>query len=444
MDAMSRHSSTARRQTAGRRLLAGSVLGALNTANARQPLARTGRGAVACFFPGWPTSELPLHTIAWQALATVNQVRKGALRTPSGLIGLGLSLGSWATLVRIWAQAAEARATFDAALREGLGDELENGRDPLPAASASMVRRRLVAGPASSHIRTWRRDRDVAYGELGRRNHLDIWARADLERDARAPVLLQVHGGAWVVGNKEQQALPLMAHMAERGWVCVSINYRLSPRSTWPDHIVDVKRAIAWVKEHIAEHGGDPDFVAITGGSAGGHLSSLAALTPNEPAFQPGFEDADTSVVAAVPFYGVYDWTNRDGTGLAAMEAFLARHVLKVRLDEARDVWEKASTMSWVGPDAPPFMVVHGTNDTLVPVEQARAFVAMLRAESKEPVVYVELPGTQHAFEVFDSRRTLASAAAVHRFLAAVRAREGHDAGTGAEVPAAGQDEVGA
>ena len=78
-----------------------------------------------------------------------------------------------------------------------------------------------------------------------------------------------------------------------------------------------MKRALAWVKDNIADHGGDPDWVAITGGSAGGHLCSLAALTPNDPQFQPGFEDADTSVTAAVPFYGVYDWTNRDDTGRA-------------------------------------------------------------------------------------------------------------------------------
>jgi len=86
--------------------------------------------------------------------------------------------------------------------------------------------------------------------------------------------------------------------------------------------------------------------------------------------------------------------------------------------------------MSWVGPDAPPFFVVHGANDTLVPVEQARAFVAMLRAESKNPVAYAELPGAQHAFEVFDSPRTIFAASAVHRFLEAVRVREGHVAHT--------------
>lgn len=419
-----------------------SAIGAVNTANARQPLARQGRGAIACFFPGWLTSELPLHAIGWQALATARYAAKGALRTPSGLVGLGLSLGSWATLARIWNDAADAPRLFEQALRDGLGDELDAGRDPLPAVDASAVRRRLVSGPLANHAKPWRRARDVAYGELGKRNQLDIWAREDLPPDAKAPVLVQVHGGAWVLGNKEQQAMPLLAHMAERGWVCVSINYRLSPRSTWPDHIVDVKRALAWVKANIADHGGDPDFVAITGGSAGGHLASLAALSPNEPSWQPGFEEADTSVVAAVPFYGVYDWTNRDGTGMVGMEDFLGKAVLKTRLEDDRETWDRASTMSWVGPDAPPFMVVHGSNDTLVPVEQARSFVAMLRAESKQPVVYAELPGAQHAFEVFDSRRTLATVGAVHRFLAAIRAREDHDAETGPEVAATTQDAV--
>lgn len=431
-----------RSRRAGRRFLLASALGALNTANARQPLTRRGRGAVACFFPGWLTSELPLHAIGWQALATLAYARKGALRSPSGLIGLGLTAGSWAALARIWSQSTEAPQIFERALEEGLGDELDAGTDPMPAADLGAVRRRLVAGPMMSHSRQWVRQRNLSYGDFGTRNQLDIWAREDLPVDGRAPVLLQVHGGAWVMGNKDQQGIPLLSHMAERGWVCVAINYRLSPRSTWPDHIVDVKRAIAWIKDNIADHGGDPDFVAITGGSAGGHLSSLAALSANEPSFQPGFEDADTSVVAAVPFYGVFDWTNRDGTGLEGMDDFIGKHVLKTSRTDSPEVWEQASTMSWVGPDAPPFMIVHGANDTLVPVEQARSFASMLQAESKEPVVFAELPGAQHAFEVFDSNRTFAAVGAVHHFLAAIRARQGHDAGTGTEVSAASQDAV--
>lgn len=212
-----------------------------------------------------------------------------------------------------------------------------------------------------------------------------------------------------------------MGHLAERGWVSVAINYRLAPRSTWPDQIVDVKRAIAWVKENIEDYGGDPSLVVITGGSAGGHLSSLAALTPNEAEFQPGFEDSDTTVHAAIPMYGVYDFTNRDRTGRADMEHLLAKYVLKSPLAESAEVWDRASPMSWIGPHAPPFMIVHGTNDTLVPVAQARSFARMLRSESKQPVVFAELPRTQHSFDVFSSVRTLHTMAAIDRFLAVVR-----------------------
>src|SRR5690606_37577688 len=154
------------------------------------------------------------------------------------------------------------------------------------------------------------------------------------------------HGGAWVLGDKEGQAYPLMAHLVERGWVCVSVTYRLSPRATWPDHIVDVKRALAWVKENIADHGGDPNWIALTGGSAGGHLCALAALTPNDPQFQPGFEDADTAVQAAVPFYGVYDWLNRDGTGRDDLTQLLVDRVVKQPFTDARDVYEQASPMT--------------------------------------------------------------------------------------------------
>jgi len=405
--------------------LASSALWVLNTHNARTPIFK-GRAGLLSFTPGWLTSELPLHTIGWQALGAAAFMSKGALRTPAGWAGVGLTAMSFAGLLDIWSTSAKAGAVFDEALREGLGDELDSGSDPMaPKEAVKLDRRRIASGPFTRWRRRYVSGPSLSYGEAGRRNQLDIWKRPDLPADAKAPVLVNVHGGAWTMGNKDSQAMPLMAHLADRGWVCVSINYRLSPRATWPDQIVDVKRALAWVKANIAEHGGDPDFVTISGGSAGGHLSSLAALSPNEPAFQPGFEDADTSVAAAVPFYGVYDFTNRDGTGAPSMEDFLARVMFKTKLSKAREQWEQASTMSWVGPDAPPFFIIHGANDSLVPVEQARSFVAMMRADSKNPVVYAELPGAQHAFEVFDSPRTLFSASAVHRFLEAVRVRAG-------------------
>ncbi len=403
---------------AGQRFLSHALIGALNTVNAKRPFSREGRTGVLTFGPNWLTSEMPLHAIGWQALATTVHVRRGALRSPAGLLGLGVTAASWYGLYSIWKRGMASEPIFEEALRDVLGDETSRARTVDRART-----RRIVKGPVDYPRRRWVKDPTLSYGEFGRRNQLDIWRSPDLKPGDNAPVLLQVHGGGWIIGNKDQQAMPLMSHLAERGWICVSINYRLSPRAMWPDHIVDVKRALAWIKANIADYGGDPEFVAITGGSAGGHLCSLAALSPNEPSFQPGFEDVDTSLQAAVPFYGVYDFTNRDGTGRADMEQILTDFVMKVSLDDDPEVWDKASTMSWVNPDAPPFFALHGTNDCLVPVEQARAFVAMLREVSKEPVAYAELPGAQHAFDLFASPRSLFAVDAVERFLTAIHNR---------------------
>src|SRR5437667_270151 len=119
------------------------------------------------------------------------------------------------------------------------------------------------------------------------------------------PTLLQIHGGAWILGSKNEQGIPLMRHLASRGWVCVSANYRLSPRATFPDHLIDCKRAVGWIRQHGADYGANTDFLVVTGGSAGGHLAALVALTANEPEYQPGFESADTSVSGCVAFHGV-------------------------------------------------------------------------------------------------------------------------------------------
>jgi acetyl esterase/lipase len=272
--------------------------------------------------------------------------------------------------------------------------------------------------------RDYAHDSNISYGEFGGANRLDIWRRPDLDPAGKAPVLFQIPGGAWTTGNKRGQAHPLMSHLAELGWICVAINYRHSPRNTWPDHIVDVKRALAWVKQHIGEYGGDPDFIAITGGSAGGHLSSLAALTPNDPQFQPGFEDVDTRVQAAVPFYGIYDFTRFDKTLHPMMPGLLVKSIIKQRPSTHLQTFQAASPVNHIHPDAPPFFVLHGRNDSLAYVEQARAFVEKLRQVSTQPVVYAELPFTQHAFDIFGSARAAHAAVAVEQFLADVYARQ--------------------
>jgi acetyl esterase/lipase len=408
------------------RFLLASVANLASTANALRPVARSGPASVPAFLLGLTPSELPFQDGVFQAAVAGVAARGGGWRGWKGRAGLAANAASFAGLVHLHRVASQSGGILEAALIDELGVNYRNRiAEPFSPRPAVPLTRKSILRPDFRVRNRYRAGKDIAYGDAGVRNLLDVWRRADLASDAKAPVLFQVHGGAWTMGQKEGQAEPLMAHLAERGWVCVTTNYRLSPRATWPDHVVDVKRALAWVKATIAEHGGDPDFVVITGGSAGGHLCALTALTPDVTEFQPGFEEADTSVAAAVPFYGVYDFTNRHGTGRADIEGFLSKRVFKTALADDRPNWELASPISHVREDAPPFFVLHGTSDSLVPVEQARTFVDELRKTSNQPVVYAELPLAQHAFEVFPSVRTHHTVHAVERFLAVVRSRHG-------------------
>jgi dipeptidyl aminopeptidase/acylaminoacyl peptidase len=146
------------------------------------------------------------------------------------------------------------------------------------------------------------------------------------------------------------------------------------------------------------------------------------------PELQPGFEEADTSVAAVVSLYGLYDIARifhpDDGFG-RRIDRLVTNKVIKVPLADARPVWEQASPISHVRPDAPPFFVIHGRNDSVIPVEQARSFVDRLRSASLQPVVLAELPGTQHAFDMAPSTRVHHTAHAVERFLAVVRSEHG-------------------
>jgi acetyl esterase/lipase len=401
----------------------GAILSAAYTANGYRPLSKNGYLSVYTFTYGVFASELPLHVLAPQPVVLA-AVSPGLGRRVGGFAWLLAGL-SWLGLLGLDRIGRRSSQPLSAALDEGLGPDRR--KDPhglwgppvdvrAPAKPPGLVRMLTI-------YRDYARESDISYGEYGRKNLLDIWRRSDLPADGRAPVLLQVPGGAWMVGSKRGQAHPLMSHLAEAGWICVSINYRLSPRSTWPDHIVDVKRAIAWIKTHIAEYGGDPDFIAITGGSAGGHLSALAALTPDCAEFQPGFEEVDTRVQAAVPFYGLYDFTRSD-SGIHPMQVpMLEEYVFKQRRTSYPEAYRRASPITHAGPDAPPFFVLHGTNDSLIPVEQGRSFAERLRAVSNSPVVYAELPCAQHAFDILGSVRATHTAVAVEQFLAEVYAR---------------------
>jgi acetyl esterase/lipase len=401
--------------------LAVSIWGALFTFASMVRLRRPALLLFPYFLTGWVTGELALFHLAWQMIATVVFISLGALDKWPGWLGLSVTLCSWTGLLLQQRRALQAPGVLESALRAGLGDDYRNAIDQdLAIKLPDRVRFGQIARPFRFKDRAVERISDLSYGPAGARNLLDVYRLVDAQVQSM-PVVLQIHGGGWVYGHKQQQALPLMYHLAARGWICVSINYRLGPRASWPDPIVDVKRAIAWIREHIVEYGGDPNFLVVTGGSAGGHLASLAALSPNDPEYQPGFEDVDTSVDACVPLYGVYDLLDRNGSRVKkGMEWFLTRVLLKRPPSEAREMWDRASPVSRVTADSPPMFVIHGTYDSLVFIEDARELVRELRAVARNPVVYAEVPGAQHAFDTFHSVRADATVNAIGRFLAFV------------------------
>lgn len=301
-----------------------------------------------------------------------------------------------------------------AALQGIIGD-LESMAWPLPQRVPPAVR--MV-----QQRRRYLRNTAVRYGPHATQL-LDVWRLPELPKTP-APVLIFVPGGAWVYGSRNFQGSALMSHLAAAGWICLAIDYRVSPRHRWPRHIMDVKAAIAWARANADRFGGDPDFVAIAGCSAGGHLASLAALTPADSHFESELEaGSNTSVDAAVSVYGRYDWHDRSTPERDGIVDFLENIVVQRRYDRHEEIYRDASPIARVNDAAPPFFVVHGGSDFVIPVAQARTFVEKLRATSRQTVGYLELPGAQHGFDLIDGNCTGSACTAIGLFLSEIHRR---------------------
>jgi len=352
---------------------------------------------------GFLANELPFVVFYWLLASTLLALVQGDLNSSVGWVAFGVAVVTMLGLALIAWRGLQAGPALDRALSEGLGPGWRNAVDP---GLTARLRRRLPLGlilfaPFFMRRRDVIRVADVGYGDAGRRNQLDVYHQRS--RPSGGPVLVYLHGGAFRSGRKNREARPLLYHLASQGWVCISANYRLSPAATFPDHLVDVKKVIAWARKYGSEYGADTGAVFTAGSSAGGHLASMAALTANDPRFQPGFEREDTSVTAAIVLYGYFG-----------------------SLSSKDDL--PSSPLAYVEGDAPPFFVAHGDHDTVVIVEDARAFVESLENASSQPVVYVELSGGQHSFDLFHSLRFEQVVDAIEAFTAWVRSRRARGA----------------
>lgn len=249
--------------------------------------------------------------------------------------------------------------------------------------------------PFQRRIRGVWRQRNIPYGP-GAAHLLDLYERRD--GTASGPVLVHFHGGGFVQGGKSREGVALLNQLADHGWLCVSANYRLRGAGAFPNSLVDAKRAIVWARTRATETGCTDTRVFLVGDSAGAHLAVSAALASNDPILQPGFEHADTEVAGAVSLYGYLG---------------------------ARSADPRSALANLARADAPPLFLIHGAADTALPPGHARAVAAALQEPSTNPVVYAELPATQHGFDLFASVRARLVADAVEDFLIWCRSRSG-------------------
>ena len=225
---------------------------------------------------------------------------------------------------------------------------------------------------------------DVVFGTGGGRDPPD---------DSRNRIgILLVHGGGWAQGDKSQLK-GYGVQLARYGYLCVCSEYRLSAESPWPAQIHDVKAALRWMRANATSLGLDANRIAVSGNSAGAHLSLILAATPGEQEFEGegGHPGLDTSVAASI---GIYAPTvlRTSGKPDGAVDRLFGDDGV------SEEIQHRASPLAWVRPDFPPTMLIHGNNDTTVPVEASLEMYKALASAGARVEMHI-YEGAPHAFD---------------------------------------------
>jgi acetyl esterase/lipase len=210
------------------------------------------------------------------------------------------------------------------------------------------------------------------------------------------PALVFIHGGAWRSGNKNDYRF-YCCRYAERGYVAVTVGYRFTQEAPFPAAVNDAKCAVRWLRANAQQYGVDADKIAVLGGSAGGHLSMMVGYSADMPELEGdgGHGGVSSRVQAVVNLYGPTDMTVEFAQDKPVVIEFLGGK----QFSEAPELWAQASPMTYVTKDDPPTLILHGTTDDVVPVNQADLLAAKL-AEIGVPYVYDRLEGWPHAMDV--------------------------------------------
>lgn len=221
---------------------------------------------------------------------------------------------------------------------------------------------------------------------------LDIYKLKDL--DEPAPVMIFIHGGAWRTG-KRADYLPYLIDYAKKGFVTVTVSYRLVKQATFPAAVQDVNCAVKFIKTHAGEYGINPDKVVLIGGSAGGHLSLMIGYAGNEVLFNEDCPmENDSKVNAIIDLYGPADLTTS-----YAISTYQTQDFLNTTFDKDPDIYKMASPKTFITSDDPPTLIFQGTIDSLVPVSQSDSLDSWLD-KAGIPHEYHRLKGWPHTMDV--------------------------------------------
>ena len=292
-----------------------------------------------------------------------------------------------------------------------------------PSRESHMLKRRWNVKLPRTGEPLW--ERDIPFWTIPgteRKLLCDVWQPPEgVARSGLAFVYL--HGSAWYLLDKDFGTRPFFRQLAAQGHVIMDVAYRLCPEVDIYGMIGDVKRAVAWMKNNANRYGVNPDRIALSGGSAGGHLALLAAYTSHHPGLTPpDVQGCDLSVRAVVSYYGpndlraAYEHTHQEQMrgrlpkveiglpGSAEMKKNMRDigrldMLLGGYLDEIPAIYKLASPVSHVHPDCPPTLLIQGTLDCFTPVASARELHRRL-VECGVPAVNIILPLTNHAFDL--------------------------------------------
>ena len=234
----------------------------------------------------------------------------------------------------------------------------------------------------------------------GERQQLDIYLPKNYQEEEKLPVLVWIHGGGWTTGDKKDMPGKFFIN---RGYACISVNYRLSQQAVFPAQIEDCKGAIRWLRANAQTYHLDPDRIGVWGASAGGHLSALLGVTNNKKEFDVGENLEHSSTVQAVcDIFGPTDFT-----AIFAADAFsVITSLLGGPVSEKRELAVKASPITHITKEAPPYLILHGSEDRLVPVTQSTRFYDMLKKADVDAEIVV-VKGAGHDVGVFMTLESL-------------------------------------